>query len=136
MLVAPNVDAEQVVEKDVTLVLDTSGSMEGEKMEQARDALLFVLDHLNEGDRFNIIAFSTGVRAFSTRPEPLSSIPEARRFVNNLRPEGSTDINRALLEAIDSTDSQRPTIVIFLTDGLPTSGVVDTPLILNRNNFV
>jgi Ca-activated chloride channel family protein len=132
LLVAPNVDAEQVVEKDVTLVLDTSGSMEGEKMEQARAALLFVLDHLNQGDRFNIIAFSTGVRAFSTRPEPLSTLPEARRFVNNLSPEGSTDINRALLEAIDNADRQRPTIIIFLTDGLPTSGVVDTPLILNN----
>ena len=41
LLVAPNVDAEEIVEKDVTLVLDTSGSMEGEKMEQARDTLLF-----------------------------------------------------------------------------------------------
>ena len=132
LLVAPNVDTEQIVEKDVILVLDTSGSMEGEKMEQARDALRSVLDHLNEGDRFNIIAFSTGVRAFSTRTETLSAIPEARRFVSNLRPEGSTDINRALLEAIDSADRQRPTIIIFLTDGLPTSGVVDTPLILNN----
>ncbi len=132
LLVAPNVDAEQVVAKDVILILDTSGSMEGEKMEQAGDALKFVLDHLNQGDRFNIIAFSTGVRAFSTRPESLSALPEARRFVDNLRPEGSTDINRALLEAIESADRQRPTIIIFLTDGLPTSGVVDTPLILNN----
>ncbi len=132
LLVAPNVDAEQVVEKDVILVLDTSGSMEGEKMEQARDALRFVLDHLNEGDRFNVITFSTGVRAFSNRTESLTSLPEAHRFIDNLRPEGSTDINRALLEAIDSADRQRPTIVIFLTDGLPTSGVVETPLILNN----
>ncbi len=132
LLIAPNVEAEQVVEKDVTLVLDVSGSMEGEKMEQAREALKFVLDHLNEGDRFNVIAFSTGVRAFSTRPEPLSALPEARRFVNELEPGGSTDINRALLEAIASADTQRPTIVIFLTDGLPTSGTVETPLILNN----
>ncbi|MBN1991179.1 MAG: VWA domain-containing protein [Anaerolineae bacterium] len=132
LLVAPNVDTEQVVQKDVILVLDTSGSMEGEKMEQARDALKYVLDHLNKGDRFNIIAFSTGLRAFSNRTEPLSAIPEARRFVDNLRAEGSTDINRALLETINSADTQRPTIVIFLTDGLPTSGVVETPLILNN----
>ncbi len=131
LLIAPNVDTEQVVAKDVTLVLDTSGSMEGEKMEQARHALKFVLDHLNDGDRFNIVAFSTGVRAFSNQPEPLSALPEAHRFVDNLRAEGSTDINRALLEAIDSAGRQRPTIIIFLTDGLPTSGVVDTPLILN-----
>ncbi|MBN1219244.1 MAG: VWA domain-containing protein [Anaerolineae bacterium] len=132
LLVAPNVDAEQVVEKDVILVLDTSGSMEGEKMEQARDALKYVLDHLNQGDRLNIIAFSTGLRAFSNRTEPLSAVPEARRFVDSLRAEGSTDINRALLEAITSADQQRPTIIIFLTDGLPTSGVVETPLILNN----
>jgi Ca-activated chloride channel family protein len=104
--------------------------MEGEKMEQARDALQFVLDHLSQGDRFNIIAFSTGVRAFSAQPEPLSALPEARRFVDELRPEGSTDINRALLEAIAGADRERPTIVIFLTDGLPTSGVVETPQIL------
>jgi Ca-activated chloride channel family protein len=132
LLAAPNVDAEQVVDKDVMVVLDISGSMEGEKMEQARDALHYVLDHLNQGDRFNILAFSTGVRAFAERPEPLSALPAARDFVDDLRPEGSTDINRALLEAIDSADRQRPTIIIFLTDGLPTSGVVDTPLILDN----
>lgn len=131
LLIAPNVEAEQVIDKDVILVLDVSGSMEGEKMEQARDALKYVLDHLNSGDRFNVIAFSTGVNAFSSRVEPASRVPEARRFVDNLRPEGSTDINRALLEAISSADRQRPTIVIFLTDGLPTSGVVETPLILS-----
>jgi Ca-activated chloride channel family protein len=132
LLMAPNVDAEQVVEKDVILILDVSGSMEGEKMEQAQDALKYVLDHLNEGDRFNIVAFSTGVRSFSDKPEPLSMLPEARRFVDSLRPEGSTDINRALLEAIDSADKERPTTIIFLTDGLPTSGVVETPMILNN----
>lgn len=132
LLAAPNVDAEQVVAKDVILVLDVSGSMEGEKMEQARDALNYVLDHLNPEDRFNIIAFSTGVRAFSNRPESLSALPGARRFVDDLRAEGSTDINRAILEAIDTADRQRPTIIIFLTDGLPTSGVVDTPLILDN----
>jgi Ca-activated chloride channel family protein len=130
LLVAPNVEAQQVVDKDVILVLDVSGSMEGEKMEQARNALLYVLDHLNQGDRFNIIAFSTGVRSFSTKPEPLSALPEGRRFAAGLRPEGSTDINRALLEAISGADQERPTTIIFLTDGLPTSGEVETPNIL------
>src|SRR5262245_49462852 len=95
LLMAPNVDAEQIVDKDVILVLDVSGSMEGEKMEQAREALHQVLDELNQGDRFNIVSFSTGVRSFSTQTEPLSELPAARRFVDSLRPEGSTDINRA-----------------------------------------
>ena len=134
LLVAPNVDAgqEQVVSKDVILVLDTSGSMEGEKIEQARDALKYVLDHLNEGDRFNVITFSTGISSFSSQPEPLSKVGEAGRFVDGLVAEGSTDINRALLEAIGGADPERPTIIIFLTDGLPTSGVIETPAILNN----
>jgi Ca-activated chloride channel family protein len=132
LLIAPNVDSEQVIDKDVLVVLDVSGSMEGEKMEQARAALKYVLDHLKPGDRFNVISFSTGVTAFANGVEPVSAVPEAQRFVDNLRPEGSTDINRALLQAIDSADPERPTIVIFLTDGLPTTGVIDTPLILNN----
>ncbi len=134
LFIAPNVDANQaqVVAKDVVLVLDTSGSMDGEKMTQARDALTFVLDHLNKEDRFNVIAFSTGVKLFSTQLEPLTKLGEARRFVADLKSGGSTDINRALLEAIKPADSQRPTIIIFLTDGLPTSGVVEKEAILNN----
>ncbi|MFQ5576563.1 MAG: VIT domain-containing protein, partial [Anaerolineae bacterium] len=133
MLIAPQVEQGEVIDKDVVLVLDTSGSMEGEKMKQARKALTFVLNHLNPGDRFNVVAFSTGVRSFSNRPEPQSAIPQARRFVEQLRAEGSTDINRALLEAIAGLDDDtaRPAILIFLTDGLPTSGVTEPDFILN-----
>ena len=74
------------------------------------------------------------MRSFSDRPEPLSARPEARRFVQNLRAEGSTDINRALLEAIAGLDArnERPAIIIFLTDGLPTSGVTEADLILSN----
>jgi len=134
LFIAPNVDAEQtkVIAKDVILVLDTSGSMEGEKMEQARQALQFVLDHLNKDDRFNIVTFSTGVRTFSTHMETLAALPEARRFVTDLTPSGSTDINRALMEATSMADKERPTIVIFLTDGLPTSGIVESDVILSN----
>ncbi len=134
LFVSPNVETEQsqVVAKDVILVLDTSGSMEGEKMEQARGALKFVLDHLNQNDRFNVIAFSTGVHDFSANMEVLSKLDEARRFVDGLKAGGSTDINCALLEAVKTANSDRPTIVIFLTDGLPTSGVVEKSAILNN----
>lgn len=132
MLIAPSIKSDEIVDKDVVLVLDTSGSMEGEKMTQAQDALNFVLNHLNPNDRFNVVAFSTGVRAFSNGLEPVSAVPEAERFVQNLRAEGSTDINRALLEALSSLpdDSARPAIIIFLTDGLPTSGVTEADQIL------
>jgi len=134
LLVAPDVDVDdaQVVAKDVILVLDTSGSMEGEKIEQAKDALLFVLDNLNPEDRFNIVEFSTGVRAYDDRLQPARQGRDAAEWVRRIRAGGGTDINRAVLEALGMADRERPTVVIFLTDGLPTEGVVETDLILNN----
>jgi Ca-activated chloride channel family protein len=132
MLVAPKVEVDPtaVVEKDVLLVLDTSGSMEGEKLEQAKEALVYVLNHLNEGDRFNITDFSTGVRQFARSPELVSQSQEAAAWVRDLAANGGTDINRALLETLAGVDPERPTIIVFLTDGQPTEGEVETERIL------
>jgi Ca-activated chloride channel family protein len=134
LLVAPKVELDemQIVAKDVILVLDTSGSMEGEKLEQAKDALLFVLDNLNPEDRFNIVEFSTGVRTYAGRLEPARQAGDAAGWVRDISANGGTDINRAMLEALDSADRERPAVIIFLTDGLPTEGVVETDLILNN----
>jgi Ca-activated chloride channel family protein len=134
LLVAPNVEVaeQEVVAKDVIFVLDTSGSMEGEKIEQARDALEFVLDHLNGEDRFNIVSFSTGVRSYASGLRPAEERGEARRFVRGLNAAGGTDINRAMLEALAMADKERPTIIIFLTDGLPTEGTVEVDTILDN----
>ncbi len=84
LLAAPNVavNPDEVVARDVILVLDTSGSMDGAKIEQARQAALYVLDRLNADDRFNIVTFSTGVRQFDRGPQPLSRLADARAFVN------------------------------------------------------
>jgi Ca-activated chloride channel family protein len=132
MLIAPQVEVDetQVVDKDVLLILDTSGSMEGEKLEQAKKSLIFVLEHLNEGDRFNITDFSTGVRQYARNPQPSSQRGEAISWVRGLTAGGGTDINRALLETLASVDPERPTILIFLTDGQPTEGEVETDRIL------
>jgi Ca-activated chloride channel family protein len=134
LLVAPRleVDEREVIAKDVIFVLDTSGSMRGEKLEQAKDALEFVLDELNDKDRFNIVTFSTGVRQYDDRLRPADERREARRFVRNLTASGGTDINRALLEALDQVDEERPTIIIFLTDGLATEGEIETDRILDN----
>ena len=134
LLVAPRVEVETgaVIAKDVICVLDTSGSMQGKKLEQAMDALRFVLDHLNGEDRFNIVAFSTGARSYASQLRPASEAPEAKHFVNRLEAVGGTDINRALLEALSSADRERPTILIFLTDGLPTEGVTEAQMILRN----
>jgi Ca-activated chloride channel family protein len=134
LLVTPQVkiNQEKLVARDVTLVLDTSGSMEGEKIDQARRALKYVLEKLNPEDRFNVITFSTGVVAYASSPQPASVRGDAERFVDQIGAGGSTDIDRALLEALSDADPQRPTIVIFLTDGLPTVGEMDTQTILDN----
>jgi Ca-activated chloride channel family protein len=132
LLVAPQIDVDdgQVVAKDVICVLDTSGSMEGEKIEQAKEALEFILHHLNPEDRFNIVAFSTGVRTYERALQPAGDADQARRFIDDLRAVGGTDIDRALAEALAMADGERPQIVIFLTDGLPTEGVTDADRII------
>jgi Ca-activated chloride channel homolog len=126
LLVTPPVEAaDQAVAKDVVLVLDISGSMDGDKIVQAKAAADYVLDHLGKDDRFNIVAFSTAPRLFSDRPMPATRRDEGHAFVRSLAAAGSTDINRALLEALAGADAERPTVLIFLTDGLPTAGEVD-----------
>lgn len=133
MLVSPEMIARQqeVVARDVVLVLDTSGSMEGEKIRQAKSALRYVLDHLNPNDRFNVIDFSTGVRSFDRGLQPAERHGEAQRYVDGLRARGGTDIHRALLEALSyGQDTSRPLVVIFLTDGLPTEGIISVERII------
>jgi Ca-activated chloride channel family protein len=132
LLVAPKVEVKEmdVVAKDVIFVLDTSGSMEGEKIDQAKDALEYILDNLNPEDRFNIVAFSTTVRLYERELEPATRADEAWRFIDDLRAVGGTNIDLALAEALAMADGERPQIVIFLTDGLPTEGVTDVDRII------
>lgn len=134
LLVTPQVKQpdEKVVARDVVLVLDTSGSMQGEKIDQAKRALKYVLGQLNLDDRFNIVTFSTAVVPYASSLQPASARADAEQFVGQIAAGGSTDINRALLEGLADVDPNRPTIVIFLTDGLPTAGEVDTQKILDN----
>ncbi len=113
----------QQVSKDVLLVLDRSGSMEGEKFQQAQAALRYILQHLNPGDRFYLETFSSNLAAYANGLRPAEEAGQAIAWVNQLGAAGSTDINRALLDAASVTDAERPTYLIFLTDGLPTEGV-------------
>ncbi|RME87432.1 MAG: VWA domain-containing protein, partial [Anaerolineae bacterium] len=131
LLLAPRPEAgSQSVAKDVLLVLDRSGSMEGEKFQQAQEALRYILRHLNPEDRFNIITFSTDLQTYAGRLRPASEAEEAIAWVDRQSAAGSTDINRALLEAAAIAEGERPTYLIFLTDGLPTTGETDSERIL------
>ncbi|HAX81007.1 MAG TPA: hypothetical protein DCY40_00365, partial [Actinobacteria bacterium] len=131
LLVSPGLAAaETVVPKDVVVVLDVSGSMEGEKFQQAQDAAEYVLAHLNPEDRFEVIAFSTGVDSFGDGLRSATAAGDATDWVQGLSPGGSTNIDLALATAFDRVQTGRPGYVLFLTDGLPTEGVIDTPDIL------
>jgi Ca-activated chloride channel family protein len=126
--VTPPASAPRRVPRDVTFVLDVSGSMRGEKMEQARAAGRELLTSLDEGDRFRLIDFATDVRAFregwttATREH----LAEARRYLDGLQAEGSTNISGALEEALDTPATPgRLALTLFITDGAPTIGERD-----------
>jgi Ca-activated chloride channel family protein len=112
--------------KDIVFVLDTSGSMsEAGKMEKARAALLHGIRILRPQDRFNVIAFAGEEHLMESGLITADNAGKKRgeEFVNSLRPNGGTNINGALLAALPQFRSaDRPRIIVFLTDGLPTVG--------------
>jgi Ca-activated chloride channel family protein len=133
LLLAPRPETPAgAVDKDVILVLDRSGSMDGEKFRQVQAAARFVLQHLNPGDRFNLITFSSVVTAFKPEIQGADAVPDALTWLDQQSAAGSTDINQALLTAAGMASSSRPTYLIFLTDGLPTEGVQDRQQILDN----
>jgi Ca-activated chloride channel homolog len=121
--------------KTVIFVVDRSGSMSGEKMDQAKEALKFVLNNLKQGDMFNIVAYDSEVEAF--RPELQKFDDDSRNaaigFVNGLFAGGSTNIDGALNRGLGMLeDADRPSYVIFLTDGLPTVGEMNESTIAKQ----
>ena len=137
LVISPDseLQAEELAAKEITFVIDTSGSMMGDKIRQAKAALSFCINALNEDDRFNIIAFSTDVVAFSDHPVPAGREERdaAREFISGLRARGGTAIDRALQKALKSEPSRdRPAFTVFITDGLPTVGETDPRVILKH----
>ncbi len=111
--------------REVTIVLDRSGSMAGGKLDQAKAAALQVIEGLADNERFNLIDYSNGVSMFSR--EPVAKTPEAvarvREYLAMLKPSGGTNISDALVEALRQPGSPGCVgLVLFLTDGLPTVG--------------
>jgi len=128
LLASPGVETsrEKVMAKDVVFVLDTSGSMAGKKLAQAKKALTFCVNSLNRDDRFEIIRFATETESLFRKLTPFSDAArgEAESFVDNLKTIGGTAINDALKKALEIRPKEvtRPFLVVFLTDGLPTVG--------------
>ena len=142
LTISPGLAAEKtaVQPKDVCFVLDTSGSMATEKLEQARRALSFCLANLDDQDRFEIVRFSTEAEPLFGHLEPVGkdSLARAREFVAGLKPIGGTAIADALERALAlrgkdrAGDPSRPFLVVFMTDGLPTIGETREDAIVAR----
>lgn len=124
--------------KDILFVLDRSGSMSGEKIGQARNALHFILGQLGEADRFSIVSFNDRPMVFAPTLQPASQnvVADARHFVDQLTADGGTDLDTVLqtgLEIMSSSEHREAAqIIIFLTDGLPTVGITNETLIVQR----
>ncbi len=127
-------------EKDIVFVLDTSGSMSHQhKLEQAKKSLDFCLSNLNEGDRFDLVRFSTEAEPLFAELEHATKerVEKAKDYVQSLKPTGGTAIDDALAAALklrqaDADSKKRPFLIVFLTDGAPTIGVTNEDDIVKR----
>jgi Ca-activated chloride channel family protein len=131
-----NISEQEYAAKDVVFVLDTSGSMaESGKMEKARAALLFGVRSLRPADRFNVINFAGEEHLMTTGllQADASGRAMGEEFISKLKPVGGTNINGALLAAMGQFDrSDRPRILVFMTDGLPTVGETNVGRIVDN----
>ena len=137
MLISPKRDRTGAppIPKSITFVLDTSGSMAGRKIEQARGALRFFLSSLRAGDRFNVVPFATEAEPFFAAAVEATAehVAKALKKVDQIEATGGTNIVQALGTALRTSGSEvHVPIVVFLTDGRPTIEEKNPARILNR----
>src|SRR5437016_3983558 len=136
LLLAPGVAADAgALRRDLVAVIDVSGSMSGEKIQQAKSALIQLLASMREGDRFRLVAFSGGVRRYAQGWTNMTSDArhDAESWIRSLDAEGGTNIAGALAEAFaESPAEQSLGVVVFLTDGQASTGETDPERIAER----
>uniref|UniRef100_A0A7N5JCF4 Inter-alpha-trypsin inhibitor heavy chain 4 n=1 Tax=Ailuropoda melanoleuca TaxID=9646 RepID=A0A7N5JCF4_AILME len=131
------------IPKNVIFVIDKSGSMSGRKMQQTREALIKILDDLSPKDQFNLISFSGDAAQWKPLLVPASAenVNQARSYAAGIQAHGGTDINEAVLMAVQLLNSAKQkelmpegtvSLIILLTDGDPTMGETN-PARIQRN---
>jgi len=120
--------------QDVLFLLDTSGSMAGASIGEARAALRLCLRQLREGDRFNAIAFNNRQCKFSAEPVPFTqkTLSNADRWIDSLAATGGTELLPALMLALES----RPEVLMLLTDGQGVIALAPGEGILHPTNVL
>jgi Ca-activated chloride channel family protein len=129
LLLAPGRAHEgQSLRRDLVAVLDVSGSMSGEKLDQAKAALVQLLGSLRSGDRFRLISFGSGVHRYAAEwtAQSAGNVRAAEEWVRRLDADGGTNIAGALTEAFAQPPAEGALgVVVLLTDGMPTVGETD-----------
>uniref|UniRef100_A0A7N8Y617 Inter-alpha-trypsin inhibitor heavy chain 2 n=1 Tax=Mastacembelus armatus TaxID=205130 RepID=A0A7N8Y617_9TELE len=121
--------------KNIVFVIDVSGSMWGVKMKQTVEAMQAILDDLTVDDQFSIIDFNHNVRCWSEELVPGSTIQiaDAKKYIENIKPSGGTNINEALMRAVqmlvkasnqNQIDPRSVSMIILVSDGDPTVGEI------------
>jgi Ca-activated chloride channel family protein len=138
-IVEPNPQNTDVIKKVFTLIIDKSGSMSGTKMNQAKETSKFIMNNLNPGDKFNLIAFDNSIKLFRSSHVDYTnnSRDSAILFINNLAAGGNTNISGAFDAAVPQfsvADTTTANIIIFFTDGQATSGIITTSQLITHIN--
>ncbi|MDT3697287.1 MAG: VIT domain-containing protein [Ignavibacterium sp.] len=134
---SPSIEIEKsnIENKDITFILDVSGSMSGDKLEQAKKALYYCINNLNPDDHFNIIKFSTEAYSLFNKLKAADNenTKDAKRFIDDLKAIGGTNIEEAFILAFNNyTESERPHFVVFITDGRPTIGEMNDDKLVKK----
>jgi Ca-activated chloride channel family protein len=143
LLISPRakLDPSAQLPRDFVFVLDTSGSMAGVKMEQARKALKFCLSNLGPRDRFALMNFATTVTPYADHLKDATSdeVAKAKKWADALEATGGTAIDAAMQAALEYRDGLaaskqqgRSFTVVFFTDGMPTVGETNPETILKH----
>ncbi len=132
------VEQKDIVNRDIVFVMDTSGSMSGNKIEQTKKAFDFFVNKLNNKDRFGIVSFASNVSLWKLELMPVSDENRqvAHGFIEQLRATGGTNIDDALRHALSLFDdmADRTRTLVFLTDGEASNGITDTNTIVRNFN--
>ncbi len=137
LAISPKVELKQseILPKSIVFVIDTSGSMSGEKIQQAREALKYCINSLKPNSHFNIVRFSTEVDSLAAQMLPVNkqTRKKALAFIDDLEAVGGTNIDEALAQALALAGKRDGLVeIVFLTDGKPTIGERKTSRILKK----
>jgi Ca-activated chloride channel family protein len=136
----PRIVEKDVIPKDIVFVMDTSGSMSGEKIEQAKKALTRILHMLKTEDRFSIVLFDSDIKEITKGLQSIDNIQNYIKIIEDIQAGGLTNINDALLKSVEilsDVSEKRFKSILFLTDGEPTEGeLVPNNIIGNVKNAI